>query len=100
MTDDATAKLNMGAARPYCCRRSFAYPAKRSGFVASAVPYCWSQSSVIWRRCKRSSPEIDRRGGADFLPEGPPEQPPVLPDDDKKDLLGSMSVDTTQLFDR
>jgi antitoxin VapB len=26
--------------------------------------------------------EIDRRGGADFLPEGRPGQPPLRPDDD------------------
>lgn len=26
--------------------------------------------------------EIDRRGGADFLPEGRPEQPPMPPDED------------------
>ena len=84
MRDKTTAKLFMhGRSQAVRLPKEFRLPGKevrvrRLGRGVLLEPVARDPAAM-----KAIFAEIDRRGGADFLPEGRPEQPP-MPADDRK----------------
>jgi antitoxin VapB len=83
MTDHATAKLfKHGRSQAVLLPKEFRLPGKEVRVRRIGRALLLEPIERDFETTQAIFAEIDRRGGADFLPEGPPEQPPMPPVED------------------